>query len=175
MSYIRNVHFKQIFILSLFIHFLTNGSIFAQSSYTEVKVVRFKWYESLRNQQNDTTYIVNFWATWCAPCVAELSNFELLTSQYKTKKVKVYLVSLDFVKNIHNQLRPFVKKKKLQSAVVLMNEPNANAWIDKVSPSWSGSLPATIIFNNSTSLTSFLEKELNFTILDSITSKFISK
>ncbi len=29
----------------------------------------------------DTTYIVNFWATWCGPCMKELPNFDQLTEQ----------------------------------------------------------------------------------------------
>jgi thiol-disulfide isomerase/thioredoxin len=151
------------------------NEIKAQSVAQAVKIVKFDWYESLRNQPNDSTYIINFWATWCVPCVAELPHFEQITKKYQTQKVKVYFVSLDFRKNIDSHLRSFVKKKNLQSAVLLLDEPDANAWIDKVDPSWSGALPATIIFNNKKNMIQFLEKELNFTELDLITSKYISK
>jgi thiol-disulfide isomerase/thioredoxin len=168
-----NIHLKYTFVLFLLLGWY--GFVFAQSNPTKVEVIKFDWYESLRNQPNDTTYIINFWATWCVPCVAELPHFEQITKKYQTQKVKVYLVSLDFRKNIDSHLRPFVKKKNLQSAVLLLDEPDANAWIDKVDPSWSGALPATIIFNNKKNMIQFLEKELNFTELDLITSKFLSK
>lgn len=168
-----NIHLKYTFVLFLLVGWY--GFVFAQSNPTKVEVIKFDWYESMRSKNNDTTYIINFWATWCVPCVAELPQFEQITEKYQTQKVKVYLVSLDFRKNIDSHLRPFVNKKNLQSAVLLLDEPDANTWIDKVDPSWSGALPATIIFNNKKNMIQFLEKELNFTELDLITSKFLSK
>ncbi len=107
----------------------------------------FKSFESFLQRQTDTTYVVNFWATWCQPCVAELPNFEKVTSEYKNQKVKVILVSLDMKKQIESNLIPFIKKKNLQSQVVHLGDPDANAWIGKVDSTWSGAIPATVIYN----------------------------
>lgn len=49
------------------------------------------------NNGGDTT-VLNFWATWCAPCVAELHYFTDLDSIKPIKPLKVILVSLDFKK-----------------------------------------------------------------------------
>src|SRR5471030_2436347 len=62
--------------------------------------------------KSDTTYVINFWATWCAPCVKELPAFEKLNENYKDKKVKVLLVSMDFKQDYEKKLIPFVRKKK---------------------------------------------------------------
>jgi thiol-disulfide isomerase/thioredoxin len=124
---------------------------------------------------NDTTYVVNFWATWCIPCVAELPYFEQLQQQYLSQKLKVYLVSLDFIKHKDQKLVPFLTKQKIKSEVVLLDEPDYNAWIDKVNPAWSGALPATIIFNTKRQQKTFFENETTFHILDSITLNYISK
>ncbi len=97
-------------------------------------------------QQNDTTYIINFWATWCAPCVKELPYFETLTEKYATQKVKVILVSLDFSKQLETKLKPFLKENKLQSEVLVLIDPDANSWVDKVNPAWSGAIPATLVY-----------------------------
>lgn len=97
--------------------------------------------------QSDSVFIINFWATWCAPCVAELPYFEKLTADLKGKKAKVILVSLDFKSQIQTKLLPFLKKKKLQSEVVVLIENNPNDWIPKVNEDWSGSIPATLIFD----------------------------
>ena len=97
--------------------------------------------------QSDSVFIINFWATWCAPCVAELPYFEKLTVDLKVKKAKVILVSLDFKSQIQTKLLPFLKKKKLQSEVVVLIENNPNDWIPKVNEDWSGSIPATLIFD----------------------------
>ena len=124
----------------------------------------FNSLEPLLNQQNDTTYVVNFWATWCQPCVAELPNFEKLNEVYKSKKVKVILVSLDMSKSVESSLIPFLKRKKIQSLVVHLNDPDANSWIDKVDPKWSGALPATVIYNKNTR--QFYEQSFTFTALE---------
>ncbi len=91
-------------------------------------------------------YVVNFWATWCAPCVKELPYFEEL--QASNENVEVLLVSLDFPDKFESQLIPFVKNKNLKSQVVLLDDPNENEWIADIDASWQGALPATLIYNS---------------------------
>lgn len=107
---------------------------------------RFEDLAPIFAQQNDTTYIINFWATWCAPCVKELPYFEAVTEKYATQKIKVILVSLDFSKQLETKLKPFLKENKLQSEVLALIDPDANSWVDKVNPAWSGAIPATVIY-----------------------------
>ncbi len=111
-----------------------------------IPVYDFKSFEHLLHINNDTTYVVNFWATWCKPCVAELPYFEQLREQYKNQKVKILLVSLDFSTQIEKKLIPFLEKRALKSTVVVLDDPDANGWIDKVDPKWSGAIPATVIY-----------------------------
>ncbi len=99
-------------------------------------------------QQTDTTYIINFWATWCKPCVEELPYFEQLTKKYQGQKVKVILVSLDFKKQLETKLVPFLKEHQIQSEVMVLLDPDANAWVDRVDPSWSGAIPITLVYKN---------------------------
>lgn len=96
---------------------------------------------------NDTTYVVNFWATWCKPCVEELHHFEELYQNYKDKKVRLILVSLDFEDKIKSNLIPYIIKKDLKGEVIVLRQKSMNTWIDQIDPSWSGALPATIIYN----------------------------
>lgn len=98
-------------------------------------------------QMNDTTYIINFWATWCKPCIEELPAFERINKEYSGQKVKVILTSLDFPERLEKQVIPFIKKYELKSEVVILDDPDANSWIPKVSEQWSGAIPATIIYN----------------------------
>ena len=101
----------------------------------------------LVNPSTDTTYIINFWATWCAPCVKELPYFEQLRKEQTDKPLKVVLVSLDF-KNKVQQVETLVAKKELESEVVMLSDSKASEWIDKVSSEWSGAIPATLVLNN---------------------------
>jgi len=131
-----------------------------------IPVVDYNGLKTYLNRQNDTTYVINFWATWCRPCVQELPNFELINDNYKNKKVKVILVSLDFFKNYKTTLIPFIDKRKIKSDVVLVHDPDFNGWIDKVDKTWSGAIPATIIYNKSSR--SFYEQSFTYNQLDSV-------
>ncbi len=104
---------------------------------------------ALLQKENDSTYIVNFWATWCKPCVKEMPYFEKIASEYAKDKVKVVFVSLDFPDRLETQVVPFIKKNEIKSEVVLLDDDDANSWIPKVSEEWQGAIPATLIYNNS--------------------------
>ena len=107
-------------------------------------------FEGLRpflKTNTDKIYIVNFWATWCAPCVKELPYFEAINAAYRNKNVEVLLVSLDFPKKYDSHVKPFIKKHKLKSKVVALNDMDSNTWIPAINPDWSGAIPATLIFN----------------------------
>ncbi len=117
---------------------------------------------------NDTIYVVNFWATWCVPCVEELPYFEKIDSLYKDKKVKVILVSTDFKKDIDSRLVPFIEKKKLKCEVNFLDELYDNEWIPKVDSLWQGNIPATRIYSPKTKDNSFVPGDIGFAQLDSI-------
>lgn len=114
----------------------------------------------------DTTYIVNFWATWCKPCVEELPDFEKVTQNYSGKKVKVLLVSMDFAEDLDKKVVPFIKKKELRSEVLLLDEVNGNYFIPKVHSSWTGAIPATLIRNGAKGVNEFYEKKINYELME---------
>lgn len=96
-------------------------------------------------QNKDTLYVVNFWATWCAPCVKELHIFNELHENYRLKPVKILLVSLDFPDSYPKRLVSFAVKKHVEPEILWFSETNANEFIPKIAPSWTGSIPATLI------------------------------
>src|ERR1039458_8222587 len=110
----------------IFVLFLSIG---LRAGAQQVKIVTFDKMGALIKGANDTTYVVNFWASWCKPCVHELPNFGKIDSMYRGKKVKVILVSLDFVKEVHTRLEPFLKQNNILSTVWLLNDPDYNSWI----------------------------------------------
>jgi len=112
-----------------------------------IEIYNFSQLEPLLTKNDNLTYVINFWATWCGPCVKELPFFQELYGTYRTQNVKVILVSLDFPDKFESQLIPFVKKKNLIPQVILLDDPDENSWIPKVDESWSGALPATLIYN----------------------------
>jgi thiol-disulfide isomerase/thioredoxin len=121
------------------------------------RVVKFNAIDSLLHHQSDTILVLNFWATWCKPCVKELPYFEALKKNYISSKVKVILVSLDFKREFESRVKPFIKENNITSEVLLLDEPDYNSWINKVDTTWSGAIPATIVIAQGKKY--FFEKE----------------
>lgn len=135
-----------------------------------VEVNDFENFKPLLKQQDDVIYVINFWATWCKPCVEELPTFVTLHEKYQNKNVKVLLVSLDFPTKIKEQLIPFIKIKKLEPEVILLDDPDQNNWIPQISEKWSGAIPATLIYKNNKS--EFYEQSFTYETLEQAILKF---
>ena len=147
------------YLVFLLFCFLLNAQSIPSLNYTEIK--------PLLNQKGDKIYVVNFWATWCAPCIKELPYFESLNQR---KDVEVLLVSLDFPKHKQSRLLPFVDKNKLQSKIVHLDDKDENYWINDIDPNWSGALPATLIFTKKQR--GFYEQSFTASKLDKILKLF---
>ncbi len=130
-----------------------------RSDAQEARIIKLPELEMLLNPESDTTYVINFWATWCKPCIKELPHFDALEETFTGSKIKVILVSLDFRRQYESLLLPYISKNKIKSQVLLIDEPDYNSWIDKVDPSWSGAIPATLVVNKSTGTRKFYERE----------------
>lgn len=138
-----------------------------------ILVLDFKQLEFRLSNYNDTTYIINFWATWCIPCRKELPDFERINADYLDERVKVLLVSLDFPNDIDKSLIPFIYKYNIKSEVVVLDDVNSNYWISQVDSSWNGNIPATLIYNRN--YRDFFSHLLTYENLDSILKTNIIK
>lgn len=92
----------------------------------------------------DTTFVINFWATWCSPCKKELPYFIQFENDYKKDKLKVLLISVDFKSVINSAVVPYLKKIKKRQGLFLLDEKSEQEYIDRVDKNWSGALPATL-------------------------------
>ncbi|WP_336128358.1 TlpA disulfide reductase family protein [Mesoflavibacter sp. CH_XMU1422-2] len=137
-------------------------------TFTEVD---YNGLEKVLNKQDNKTYVVNFWATWCAPCVKELPYFERINKQYKDKNVEVVLVSLDFPKHFDTKLKNFINEKQLQSELYALNDMDSNYWIPKVNKDWSGAIPATLIYNSNKR--EFFEQAFEYDELERTLNRFL--
>ena len=113
----------------------------------DLKVYDYEGLAPLLHQNDDKTYVINFWATWCKPCIKELPYFEKLNENYSGKNVEVILVSLDFPQHFDTKLKTYIKENNLKSKVVALDDPDMNSWIPKINEKWTGAIPATIIYN----------------------------
>lgn len=112
-----------------------------------LEVQDFEGLKPYLKTDTDKIYVVNFWATWCAPCIKELPYLESINENYHDRGVEVLLVSLDFPKKYDSHLKPFIKKHELKSKVIALDDMDSNTWVPAISPDWSGAIPATLIFS----------------------------
>lgn len=134
---------------------------FSLKSYSQqVKLINIDQLQERIKNGKDSTYVVNFWATWCAPCIKELPHFEKLGAEYKAEKLAVLLVSVDFTSKLTSAVVPFVKRKNLKNQVFLLNESSPQEYIDRIDPSWSGSIPATLFIKGDKR--KFVENEFTY-------------
>lgn len=137
-----------------------------------LEIYDFEGLKPFLKTNTDKIYVVNFWATWCAPCIKELPYFEDLNSTYRDKNVEVLLVSLDFPKKYDSHLKPFIKKNNLNSKVVALDDNDSNTWIPAINPDWSGAIPATLIFNKDKR--QFYERTFTYEELEAEVKQFLN-
>lgn len=104
--------------------------------------------------------IINFWATWCGPCIHELPWFEKAAADYKSKGVKLILVSLDFADDYPKGIADFAKKKGYKSQIIWLDETDADVFCPKIDKTWEGAIPATLFVNNKKKYRRFLGQQI---------------
>jgi len=132
-------------ILSVFSLLFFKSETSAGQQFTQIRIPDL---EKILSSKEDKLLVINFWATWCPPCVKELPHFQKVAKEYNKDKVSFLLVSIDFPSQIDSHLKPFLKKNNVTLDVALMMDTDQNEWIDKVDPSWQGNIPVTLMLNN---------------------------
>ncbi len=137
----------------------------------DVAVIHFEQLENRIANSGDTILLINFWATWCHPCVEEIPDFEKFSTQYKqynNKPVKLLFVSLDYADKLKSKVIPFMKEKQLLSEVVLLDDTDYNSWLPKINGSWEGVIPATLFIYKPSDIYLFYVQQLTFNQLEKL-------
>lgn len=145
---------------------LSSLSLYSQ----EIEVVKFEDLQKKMMTSDADLTVFNFWATWCKPCIQELPHFDALESE--NENIKVYLVSIDFQDQL-DRVKSFVAKKSFASDVLFLDEKDPDSYMEKVSPDWSGAIPATL-FITSLGKTYFHEKAFTKEELNSTINKYLN-
>ena len=159
------------FYLFIFLFFIIALTGFAQS----IEVISVEDMENIIHGKTGKTRVINFWATWCKPCIEELPYFEAVNKNPNFKSFEIILISLDFVEDLDTKVNKFVEKKDIKSTIKLLDDVDYNSWIDKVDPSWSGAIPATLVINNQADKRKFFEKQFEESELEYALKDFINE
>jgi thiol-disulfide isomerase/thioredoxin len=112
-------------------------------------------------KESKTPLIVNFWATFCVPCLQEIPYFQEIASQYKSNDVSLVFVSLDMKEAYPVKVNNMAKKLNLTYPVVWLNETNADYFCPRIDTTWTGGMPSSLFVNNATGYHKFLEEPLS--------------
>jgi thiol-disulfide isomerase/thioredoxin len=104
--------------------------------------------------------VINFFATWCGPCVQELPWFEKTVPDFKGKGVKLLLVSLDYADDYPKEILSFAKKHGINSQIVWLDEADPNYFCLKVDKRWQGTIPVSLMVNNATHFRAFYDYQI---------------
>jgi|SRR5690606_36997083 len=101
-------------------------------------------------QNNELLYVVNYWATWCTPCVEELPHFMEVNQEFSDHPhFEMILVSLDKADALETEVKPFVSQNHISTDVyILSDNKQMTEWIPLVNERWSGAIPATALYKN---------------------------
>lgn len=141
------------------IYFILFLLISLSLSAQKAELIKLKGLEKIIQGPSERTLVINFWATWCAPCIKELPFFEKLNQENKNTEVLLVSMDYDLDPNIE-KVNKFITRKKLQSRVLILAESDPNSWIEKIDKQWSGALPTTLIVNTKTGKRELVQGEL---------------
>ena len=153
-----------------------SGVIFADKIQAQqiVKTVNYDQLAPVLHRQDSVLYVVNFWATWCAPCVKELPEIMEVNQGLRGRpNYKMILISLDNAAQMDSKVKPFLLKNNITPDVYLLDDnKRMNYWINELAPDWSGTLPATVLIRNSKVLF-FKENQITKDELEQAIVKFL--
>jgi thiol-disulfide isomerase/thioredoxin len=132
------------FFLLIIIFFFSHVFTHAQNvqKITTVSVI-----DSLKSVYKNDLILINFWASWCGPCVEEFPDLLKLKKHFNKKGLSVILISLDFPEDFESKVLPFLKEHKVDFRTYFGDFKNPDDVMNYFDKSWDGGIPATFIFN----------------------------
>jgi len=109
--------------------------------------------------ESKTPLIINFWATFCKPCIEEIPYFQKLQGKYEKDGLQVLFVSLDLQDDYPEKVNSFIKKRKMSAW--WLDETNADYFCPRIDPAWTGAIPATLFINKQANYRKFIEESLS--------------
>lgn len=119
--------------------------------------------------------VLNFWATWCAPCLAEFPEFVKLRDSYIERNVDVFLVSANDPSDDVTKVRHFLESQHVRFKTYIKQSGDDGAFINAVNKNWSGALPATFLYDKNGKVVYSLLGEQKYGALSHLLDQMLSR
>ncbi len=143
--------------------FSCNSNKVQEKKQADIEVISFKQLKEKIASPTGRLKVINFWATWCKPCIEEMPYFESVAASH-VGQVELHFISLDILEDLKN-VKGLIQKKKISGNVLLLNETKYDDFMPKINENWSGAIPATLFVDEQGNEyfyeKSFSEKELS--------------
>ena len=125
--------------------------------------------DELKNSLKGKVVLINFWATWCKPCVKEFPELVKLYNNYKDKNFQLVFISADVPEEIESKVVPFLKSQNVDFVSYYNNFDKPEELINYIDKNWEGAIPSTYVYDKEGNMTSnilgiknyeFFEKEI---------------
>ncbi|MBX3238433.1 MAG: TlpA family protein disulfide reductase [Chitinophagaceae bacterium] len=149
------------------------GMISNVEAQQEVEVLKFEDLKEKIKKDENKTLLINFWATWCVPCIEEMPLLMEMNEQFRNHpEFKMLLVSLDSKKSL-GKLQGFLAKHKIDAEVVLLDDnKRMNEWIPAMDSQWQGNLPSTFVYHRGRKV-AFIDGEVTRSQLQALADRYL--
>lgn len=128
----------------------------------DVPVVDEVWIKNKIENREGKILFVNFWATWCVPCIEEFPDLVKIYDEYKNSDFEFLSVSVDLPSDIESKVKPFLAEQSAHFPVVVVEEKRSDRVIDLINPEWNGAVPITVIYDEHGNRQEFIHEAKNY-------------
>lgn len=102
--------------------------------------------QALRQNSSGKVRLVNFWATWCAPCVTEFDGFVTVSRMYRPRDFEFVSVSINRPDE-EKRVLEFLTKQQASNRNLIFASDDRASLINAFNPSWQGEVPYTVLLS----------------------------
>jgi len=102
--------------------------------------------KALRKNDSGKLRLVNFWATWCGPCITEFPELVTINRMYRHRAFEMITLAANYPDE-QKQVLDFLKKQQASTKNFIFGEPNKYNLMDAFDAKWNGGLPYTVLIS----------------------------
>ena len=122
--------------------------------------------ELLKDSNKGKVVLVNFWATWCKPCVAEFPELVKLYNDYREKGFELVFITVDVPEDITSKVVPFLKQKGVGFVSYYNNFDKPEDLINYFDKDWQGAIPSTYVYDKNWNQTSSMLGKKSYEVFE---------